>query len=374
MREIDGQSAWEAAAGGNARWPRAGEAFGELVYPVRYRPKFQIGAGDRFFCIGSCFARNIEEHLIYRGIGVLSRRIVSPAAEWPARPNGIVNKFTTPSMLNEVAWLDALPDDAGALLLEAGDGWVDMQLSPIAKPVSRERAIERRRYLTADYFSRLRLADVVVVTLGLNEVWKDNATGLFLNSTPPLAAVRAHPGRFVLHITTEQDDLDALEGLYAAIQRMRPGARFIVTVSPVPLDATFSGDDVVVANTRSKSVLRAAADRFCRGKPDVDYFPSFEMIGLAPRAGAFAKDCRHVSDAAVGQVIAAFLAAHGLPAEAPAFNEMGYLAANPEVDDRVRRGEFDSGFHHWQAIGRQQNLPLMPAGGPTRRMIKSGAV
>ena len=67
-------------------------------------PKFRIDAGARFFCIGSCFARNIEEYLLLNGFPVDSLMINFPKSEWRARANGLLNKFTTMSMLNEVEW------------------------------------------------------------------------------------------------------------------------------------------------------------------------------------------------------------------------------------------------------------------------------
>jgi hypothetical protein len=50
------------------------------------------------------------------------------------------------------------------------------------------------------------------------------------------------------------------------------------TVSPVPLYLTFSGEDIIVANTYSKSVLRAACDAVENSREHVDYFPSYVTL------------------------------------------------------------------------------------------------
>ncbi|HEV2641554.1 MAG TPA: GSCFA domain-containing protein, partial [Candidatus Elarobacter sp.] len=123
--EIDGETAWRnviASKGGH--WSVAdGDA---AAYPLtanarlaaglalaRVTPKFQLRASDVFFCVGSCFARNVEEHLMYRGIRVDSRLIAF--SDSATRPNAFVNKFTPGSILNELRWSlagEAYPRDS----------------------------------------------------------------------------------------------------------------------------------------------------------------------------------------------------------------------------------------------------------------------
>ncbi len=56
------------------------------------------------------------------------------------------------------------------------------------------------------------------------------------------------------------------------------------------------------------------------------------------------------------------------------FTELGYLAANPDVEDAVRLENFSSGFEHWQLHGKAEGRLLTPEGGPTELMIAAGAV
>lgn len=70
--------------------------------------------------------------------------------------------------------------------------------------------------------------------------------------------------------------------------------RVIITVSPVPLQTTFTGQDAVTANSYSKAILRVTAEHLRRrfeGK--VDYFPSYEIV-LSGGKSAFGKDNVHV--------------------------------------------------------------------------------
>lgn len=364
LSTLDGEAAWTAAAKGSAaQWNDVAQRFLNDVVIVDHRPKFSLEGSPRFFCLGSCFARNIEEHLIYRGVDVLSKRVVSPKTEWPARANGFLNKFTTDSMLQELRWLENPPEDVAARFLEMSHGWRDMHLTPGMGAVTLERALERRAWLASDYFPRLRQADVVVVTLGLNEVWRDNLLDERLNAAPGLREVKREPGRYSLEVTDVAENLAALEEIRTRLKRLNPLVRMIVTVSPVPMRATFSGRDVMVANMLSKSTLRAAADAFQLNHDDVDYFPSYEIVSLTPRAFAYGADCLHVTDRVVGHVMETFLTIYlgGSTRLAPEdFTELEYLDANPDVEDAVRRGELGSGFEHWSQVGQSEGRPLRP--------------
>lgn len=350
--EISGTQAYDnALRHDESHWGRTLDRFSGDVVTIAHRPKFQLPASDRFFCIGSCFARNIEEALLYRQVEVTSKRIICPRTEWAARPNGLVNKFTTHSMLNEVRW--ALQSEAGMehSFLKDKDGWLDLQLCPGASAVSRERATERRSYLSRDYFARMRRSDIVIVTLGLIEAWHDKQNDLFLNSPPSYWQVRREPERFSLHTLSADANLAALEEMRAIIKAANPAARFIITVSPVPMGMTFTGGDVLVANTLSKSVLRSAAAAFCERHADADYFPAYELITQSRRDVVYRGDLLHVTFDAVSAVVAQFCGLYlpDAPGAEEGFIEQRYLDANPDVEAQVRAGQLGSGFEHYRA-------------------------
>ncbi len=258
---------------------------------------------------------------------------------------------------------------------EQESGWTDLQLCPGVSLVTLDRAIERRTYLTREYFSRVRDASVVVMTLGLNEVWFDRLTGRHLNAPPSFYATRRHPDRYELHITDVLENVEELKEIRKLILMINPDARIIVTVSPVPMSDTFSGRDVMIANMYSKSTLRSAAEIFSQMYENVDYFPSYDIISMSPRNAVYGSDCLHVSDAVVGLMMQFFLALYlGNEPVATSFSELAYLEANPDVEAAVRRAEFDSGFQHWQRRGRDEGRPLSPSDGPTPLMIAAGAV
>jgi tetratricopeptide (TPR) repeat protein len=103
----------------------------------------------------------------------------------------------------------------------------------------------------------------------------------------------------------------------------------ILSVSPVPFKATYSGQDAIVANTYSKSVLRAAAEEFVEAHDNVDYFPSFEMVTLSDRKAAYCDDNIHVQPAMVNRIMELAVSRY-VP---------GYEPVESDDDDLSRFGE-----------------------------------
>jgi hypothetical protein len=77
----------------------------------------------------------------------------------------------------------------------------------------------------------------------------------------------------------------------------------------------------------------------------------------------------------VGEVVSTFLRDYVSIDTGPTekFSELHYLAANPDVDQAVRAGTLESGFHHWKARGRSEGRALTPEGEIPRWMANAGA-
>jgi hypothetical protein len=370
---IDGAQAWvRSLAEPHAVWdaPPGSEKF---AASVRGRlasgpavphivPKFTVRSDDVFFCIGSCFARVIEHELLYRGLTVSSLSLRADPAEVPNATNGFISKFTTASILNEVHWsLGGRPFPAEALV-EDGEGYRDLQLANQPAPVALERARERR-FDVLEYFARLRDASVVIITLGLVEVWYDRVTSLYLNSAPTYEMVHRFPGRFTVHVSDYGENRERLADVCDILAREgRPGVRIVVTVSPVPLHRTFTEADVLSANAYSKATLRAVAGDVVRSRPNVEYFPAYELVTVSDRSFAYVDDQLHVSFPMANAVASSFLKSFGVHAERPhpEYNEGPYLRANPDVKAAVVRCEIGSGYEHWLRSGRAEGRPLAP--------------
>src|SRR5206468_1674765 len=79
------------------------------------------------------------------------------------------------------------------------------------------------------------------------------------------------------------------------LRDVNPEAKVILTVSPVPLVATYEDRHVLQATTYSKAVLRVSAETIRTENQNVDYFPSYEIItGQFNRGRYFEDDLRSV--------------------------------------------------------------------------------
>ena len=148
----------------------------------------------------------------------------------------------------------------------------------------------------------------VIITLGLVEVWRDARANVFINNTPIQALLGAQPNRYEFHVTSFAENWSNLEAIHAVLSRYgHPDVRIVVTVSPVPLTATFSTTDVVTANTYSKSLLRAIAHEWAAAHENVDYFPSYEIVQNSDRASVWQPDLTHVKGPGLRHIIDLFL-------------------------------------------------------------------
>lgn len=136
-----------------------------------------LGRDCRVFTIGSCFARNIEEHLGVLGLDVPTSAFSVPKTEWKHRPNGLLNEYTPGTMSQRInRAIDGTPASDETIIADGENGFVDLLL-PGGFPVTRERALERRNEIDGIY-QKLLVSDVVIITLGYVEAWFDAQTGV----------------------------------------------------------------------------------------------------------------------------------------------------------------------------------------------------
>ena len=275
-------------------------------------PKFKLHQDDRFYAIGSCFARGLEHSLAKHKIAV-----ESAAPEFskfqPAKEHvsalGFTNKYNTYSILNELRWAldpDALfPVDSIVQLTKTT--WYDPHTNPTLDFVGLDETLARRA-LIQTVTKRIKSCRAVVVTLGLAEVWRDVQTDVFVNCTPIPSLFKTEPHRYEFHLTSYAENWANLEAIHALLfQYGHPDLRIVVTVSPVPLMNTFSTMDIIVANSWAKSLLRALAQEWASAHANVDYFPSYEIVQNSDRTAVWEEDLRHVRGAGVQHIMDLFL-------------------------------------------------------------------
>lgn len=291
-----------------ANWSNAVDRLMPETWP-KIEPNFKLSPGSSVFTIGSCFARNIEEHLSIIGCDVPTLEFGVPKVEWSGlRDNGILNKYTAASIYQDIAWTeeiyargDDFQDlDSDKFLFEVADNTViDLQLGGFA-PVTRERFYQRRRDL---YQLNKKIFDVecVTITLGLIEAWRIG--DLYVQQPPANRQMLKHASEFDFEILDYPTCLSMIEKSIALIRKHNSKVKFLITTSPVPMERTFSEDDVIIANMTSKSTLRTVAHEIARKSHNVDYFPSYESVTLSQRDSAFEKDQIHIRDGFVGKIV-----------------------------------------------------------------------
>jgi tetratricopeptide (TPR) repeat protein len=314
---ISAREAFQRAKSEHARWP--GRTRGQMgrLRPVAepgFKPSFRFSPEDLVFTIGSCFARNIERQLLVEGYNVALTRF-SPPEEADPRVNTdvMLHRYVPQSIANELAWALTDAPYPDAFFYEEPDGWRDLQLHMGGPPAPIETIRARRTALT-DFMRLAGQAKVFVMTVGLAEAWFDRELGLYLNASPPAWARKLFPDRFEFHLLDHDEVLQGLEQVRDLLVRHgQPDLRMLVTVSPVALATTFTGEDIIVANSYMKSALRSATEVFARRHEGVDYFPSYESVMLTDYRRAWQDDQAHVTDEMIRRNVLRMLEAYGEP-------------------------------------------------------------
>lgn len=273
-----------------------------------HEPKFYIKNREKVFTIGSCFARNIEE--------ILENKYDFPVLTYEGidgeymgrRKRGILNKFTPETILWELEWLcdclnngdefEKITDKYFKYVLSSSNV-IDTGLQQFIS-VTDSRFYERRKEIYRVY-KQLLESDVLIVTFGLIEQF-------YLNSRPIQHAMNnkelIQNETFTFQLLDIKKTEKIIDKIIELVKQLNPNIKIILTVSPVPLEKTFSKNHILKANTYSKSTLRIALEKYNNIK-NIDYFPSFEMVS-AYGPNAFEKDIRHVRSEVVSYVFNIF--------------------------------------------------------------------
>lgn len=308
-----------------AFWRGGVAGVGPFDLPDLYQPRFPLTPETRVFTAGSCFAQHVGAAMKRAGLKVIDAepalRGMPPETArrfgygvYAARFGNIYTVRQFRQLIEEMLGLFT-----PALPIWEKDGRYWDALRPGVEPeglTTPEQVTEMRAQHLIALTRAVQEAEVMVFTLGLTEAWEHRETGTVYPTAPGTIAGHYDPDTFVFRnhgVAEILEDFTALEDMLAEIN---PGLKWLLTVSPVPLAATASGDHVLAATMRSKSVLRVACDLLRDSSNRIDYFPSYELVmSPAHPAGAFAPDLRSVRPEVVEGIMGLFLAAHGLAAQ-----------------------------------------------------------
>ncbi len=279
---------------------------------------------DRFFTMGSCFAEEITLALKKSGITCLpdyrsikydpSRVVIDTLQETEH-----MSYYNTFSILQEVEraagiWVQAEDDfwtlhDRTIKNNRISRGHDRIFQDPYRRytfGMTREELFAALGEINRELAAGLASASAIVITLGTTEVFKKKNNGLVANQIPAYERGGGESETY-FHASTFAENYANLKRTIEIIGTINQRAKIVISVSPVPLARSFSGMDIYVANQLSKSTLRAAVGEVCREFPDVNYFPSYEMVTGLGHAAFETQDSRHIRRSVVEKIIEIFV-------------------------------------------------------------------
>ena len=298
-------------------WRRAVAGIEPFLFDPVTTPRFTIGREERVATAGSCFAQHISNRLAKIGFNyfVTEDGAALPEAERRAMNYGVFsarfgNLYTTRQLLQlfqecfdgrqpaEAAWPTADGRFVDALRPQIAPGGLATEADVAAARVEHLAQV-RRMFLDCDIF---------VFTLGLTEAWRSRIDGTVFPVAPGVSGGGFDPARHEFVNFTVADVIGDLEEFLRRLKAVNPAVKVLLTVSPVPLIATYEPRNVLVATSYSKSVLRVAAETAYRSHDWVDYFPSYEIITGNYNNGAYYEaDYRGINAVGVDHAMRCFL-------------------------------------------------------------------
>lgn len=270
-----------------AFFKKVGERGGDL--DIRPDPRLSLSQDDKVVSAGSCFAARIANFIRSSGLTYLfgDDRAVSDGDEIHEESEAIFslrygNIYTTRHLLQ------LLQRVVGERVVEP----------PVAKDeAGRYRNLFRPSVLSYSSLEILRQDDlahlgniktfleratVFTFTLGLTEQWIDRESDITFPSAPGCGFGEYDSSKHIFHNSTVPEVTAELTESIDLLQRINPNLSIVLTLSPVPLVATFTSASAVEATFYSKSILRQAISNVISEASDsasvVTYFPSYEII------------------------------------------------------------------------------------------------
>ncbi|WP_164736606.1 GSCFA domain-containing protein [Pararhodobacter zhoushanensis] len=266
---------------------------------------------------GSCFAQHVARAMVADGLDYyVSEKAPSGMPEDIATARGyglfsarFGNIYSSRQLLQLIkrAYGEFVPFDTA---WPVKDGFVDPFRPNFGQVFESPEAVEAERAThmacVREMFENL---DVFVFTMGLTEGWVDRRDGAAFPVAPGAVSDQIDPKHYEFVNSGYTAVSAEMTEFLVRLGRVNKNARVVLTVSPVPLIATYSDTDALTATTYSKSVLRSVAGDLAQNFPNVFYFPSYEIItGSFNRGAYYEADLRSIRPEGVAHVMEVFRA------------------------------------------------------------------
>ncbi len=299
-------------------WRKAVTSLPPFAIDPVIRTPFKISPRDKVATGGSCFAQEIALRLQSSGFHyyLAEEPPAGMSAEEALRRNYSMyscrygNIYTTAQFrqLIERAYGRFQPELDYWIRPEDGR-FVDPfrpRIEPDGYASVEEMRADRDHHL-ASVRNMLETMDVFVFTFGHTETWRHKQDGAILQLAPGVAGGVWDPEVYEFYNMTVSEVVRDFLAAVDAIRAVNPKVRIVLSVSPVGIIATYEDRHVVTSNCAVKSILRAAADEVVRQRPDIAYFPSYDMATASPNVSWFYReDTRRISSFGIDHTMRIF--------------------------------------------------------------------
>jgi hypothetical protein len=305
-----------------------------------YVKKFEILKHWKIATAGSCFAQHIAKHLNKGGYKIID---AEPAPFHLRSENHSTygysmysarygNLYTAQQLLQLAKEVVSGQTPSDSIWEQNGRHYDAFRPSIEPNGLSSKKEVEIHR---AHHIKAVRKVfedmDLFVFTLGLTEAWVNDESQTVYPTAPGVIAGTFDAEVYSFKNFSFYECINAFnefQDVLRTIRGDRPFPRILLTVSPVPLTATASGEHILKANTYSKSTLRAVAGHLSDFQDHIDYFPSYEIItNPNSRSLFYESNLRNVRKEGVEAVMRVFSSQHhqALSTETDGIAQNGFL-------------------------------------------------
>jgi len=285
------------------------------VDPIIDTP-FTLNSQQKIATAGSCFAQHLSRALEKNGFNYY---VAEPAKEGMSKEKAHKYNYGIFSArfgnIYTARQLNQLFDRAFSMFTPIDSTWeridgrfVDPfrpQVAPDGYTCKKDVVDSRIRHLkkVKEMFTQL---NTFIFTLGLTEAWQSTIDGAIFPLAPGVVAGEMNDAYHFVDFTVN-DVIKDLNSFIGKLHKINATANIILTVSPVPLIATYKNQHVLTSTTYSKSVLRVAAEEICNQHKHIAYFPSYEIItGSYTKGRYFEDNLRGIKNSGINHVMRLF--------------------------------------------------------------------
>lgn len=292
-------------SGTSNKWPSTGSELSNELFC-----KKNINLIDKttpIVSMGSCFAIEIAKWLQYNHYNYVvtetnldeTGSVHCSSAKW-----GTI--YNSAGFYQVIKWAYGLSKPS-IVCYQSGDRYRDAFREDI---VYSEAEVDNLQNIWGEHVKKSRealdSAKILILTVGLNEVFEYLPTGDYLHRNP----WTLNPSVYKRKILSVEENLNFLQLGVDILNKHNPDIKFIVSVSPVPLLRSFSKKNhVSAATSHSKSIIRVALEYLANNNHNVYYMPSFETVMYPGNSlSVWDNDGRHVSKQIVNKIMNVFQA------------------------------------------------------------------